>query len=147
MFKKLTLSLASVAVLSLLVACSNNQAQPQQSNSTPASQASSASSVTSTASSNSSEASVSQAATDANLDGTYKGKDEGNDITLTITGTSGTWTSVELDGEQESKPITVDVANKRLTVGDNFKFYTLNGNQLTLEDDDRDPTDTIILTK
>lgn len=147
MFKKLTLPLVSVAVLSLLVACSNNQAQPQQSNSTPASQASSASSVTSTASSNSSEASVSQAATDANLDGTYKGKDEGNDITLTITGTSGTWTSVELDGEQESKPVTVDVANKRLTVGDNFRFYTLNGNQLTLEDDDRDPTDTIILTK
>lgn len=141
MFKKFTLSLASVAVLSLLVACSSNTQKPSQ-QSTSASQTSSVSSTADMTSSTSSAAT-----TDATLDGTYKGTDEGDSITLTITGNTGTWTSLETDGEQESKPVTVDAAAQRLTVGDDVKFYTVNGNQLTLEDDDRDPSDTIVLTK
>ena len=28
-----------------------------------------------------------------------------------------------------------------------LKYYKLEGNQLTIEDDDRDPSDTIVLTK
>lgn len=144
MFKKFTLSLASVAVLSLLAACSGNQSQTQTQQSASSTQTSASSSATSSSEAMTSSEMTPQA---TNLDGTYKGTDEGDSITLTITGNSGTWTSQELDGEQEMKPVTVDAANQRLTVGDDIKFYSLNGNQLTLEDDDRDPMDTIVLTK
>lgn len=144
LFKKFTLSLASVAVLSLLVACSNNQAQtPTTSSTTTSTSSSVASSETSSSNASSSQSTTNQ----SNIDGTYTGTDEGDRITLEITGDKGTWTSVEPDGEQEIKPVTVDHANQRLTVGDDVKFYQLNGNQLTIEDDDRDPSDTITLTK
>ena len=82
-----------------------------------------------------------------NLDGTYKGTDETDQITLTLSGTTGTWEEVESDGEKESKPVTIHADNHTLTVGDDLKFYKLEGNQLTIEDDDRDPSDTIVLTK
>lgn len=132
--KKLTLSLASMAVLGLLAACSNQTAQ------TPASSASSQQV--------SSSSKDSQTSTQAeNLDGVYKGTDETDQITLTLSGTSGTWEEVERDGEKESKPVTVHAENHTLTVGDDLKYYTLEGNQLTIEDDDRDPSDTIVLTK
>ncbi|WP_314678300.1 SP_0198 family lipoprotein [uncultured Streptococcus sp.] len=82
-----------------------------------------------------------------NLDGIYKGTDETDQITLTLSGTSGTWEEVERDGEKESKPVTVHTDKHTLTVGDDLKYYKLEGNQLTIEDDDRDPSDTIVLTK
>ena len=82
-----------------------------------------------------------------NLDGTYKGTDETDQITLTLSGTTGTWEELESDGEKESKPVTVHADNHTLTVGDDLKYYKLEGNQLTIEDDDRDPSDTIVLTK
>ena len=135
--KKLTLSLASMAVLGLLAACSNQTAQ------TPASSASPQKVSSSTSSSKGSQT-ASQA---ENLDGTYKGTDENDQITLTLSGTTGTWEEVERDGERESKPVTVHANNHTLTVGDDLKYYTLEGNQLTIEDDDRDPSDTIVLTK
>ena len=53
----------------------------------------------------------------------------------------------EREGEKESKPVTVHADNHTLTVGDDLKYYKLEGNQLTIEDDDRDPSDTIVLTK
>lgn len=64
--KKLTLSLASVAVLSLLAACSNQKAQ------TPENSASSQQSSSKVSSSQSSETSKQT----EGLDGTYKGTDE-----------------------------------------------------------------------
>ena len=39
-----------------------------------------------------------------NLDGTYKGTDETDQITLTLSGTTGTWEELERD-EKESKPV------------------------------------------
>ena len=134
---KFTLSLASLAVLGLLAACSNQTAQ------TPANSASSQHVSSSTASSKGSQT-ASQA---ENLDGTYKGTDENDQITLTLSGTTGTWEEVERDGEKERKPVTVHADNHTLTVGDDLKYYKLEGNQLTIEDDDRDPSDTIVLTK
>ena len=128
--KKLTLSLASMAVLGLLAACSSQTAKTSASSS-------SSQKVSSCTSSSQAE----------NLDGTYKGTDETDQITLTISGTSGTWEEVERDGEKESKPVTVHADNHTLIVGDDLKYYTLEGNQLTIEDDDRDPSDTIVLTK
>ena len=137
---KFTLSLASLAVLGLLASCSNQTAQ------TPASSASSQQ-VASSASSASSSKDSQTASQAENLDGTYKGTDENDQITLTLSGTTGTWEEVERDGEKESKPVTVHADNHTLTVGDDLKYYKLEGNQLTIEDDDRDPSDTIVLTK
>lgn len=134
---KFTLSLASLAVLGLLEACSNQTAQ------TPANSASSQQVSSSTSSSKGSKT-VSQA---ENLDGTYKGTDENDQITLTLSGTTGTWEEVERDGEKVSKPVSIHADNHTITVGDDFKYYKLEGNQLTIEDDDRDPSDTIVLTK
>ena len=131
---KFTLSLASLAVLGLLASCSNQTAQ------TPASSASSQQ----VASSSKDSQTASQT---ENLDGTYKGTDETDQITLTLSGTTGTWEELERDGEKESKPVTVHTDNHTLTVGDDLKYYKLEGNQLIIEDDDRDPSDTIVLTK
>ena len=131
--KKLTLSLASMAVLGLLAACSNQKAQ------TPESSASTQQS--------SSVASSSASTQTEGLDGTYKGTHENDSITLTISGNTGTWEEVDADGEKESNSVTVDPDNQSLTVGDDLKYYKLDGNQLTIEDDDRDPNDTIVLTK
>lgn len=134
---KFTLSLASLAVLGLLAACSNQTAQ------TPANSASSQQVSSSTSSSKDSQT-ASQA---ENLDGTYKGTDENDQITLTLSSTTGTWEEVERDDEKESKPVTVHADNHTLTVGDDLKYYKPEGNQLTIGDDDRDPSDTIVLTK
>lgn len=128
--KKLTLSLASIAVLGLLAACSSQTAK------------------TSASSSSSQQVSSSTSSSQAeNLDGTYKGTDETDQITLTISGTSGTWEEVDNDGEKETRSVTVHADNHTLTVGDDTKSYTLQGNQLTIKDDDSDASDTIVLTK
>ncbi|MDU2328132.1 MAG: SP_0198 family lipoprotein, partial [Streptococcus salivarius] len=81
------------------------------------------------------------------LDGTYKGTDENDRITLTISRNTGTWEEDEADGEKESKPVTVNSDNQSLTIGDDTKYYKLDDNQLTIEDDDHDPNDTVVLTK
>ena len=62
-------------------------------------------------------------------------------------GNTGTWKEDEADSEKESKSVTVNPDNQSLTIGDDIKFYKLDGNKLTIEDDDRDPNDTIVLTK
>ena len=128
--KKLTLSLASMAVLGLLAACSSQTAKTS---------ASSASSQQVSSSTSSSQA--------GNLDGTYKGTDETDQITLTISGTSGTWEEVDNDGEKETRSVTVHADNHTLTVGDDTKSYTLEGNQLTIKDDDLVDSDPVVLTK
>ena len=133
--KKLTLSLTSMAVLGLLVACSNQKTQTSNSSSSTSTQQSS--SVASSSASTQTEG----------LDGTYKGTHENDSITLTISGNTGTWEEVDADGEKESNSVTVNPDNQSLTVGDDLKYYKLDGNQLTIEDDDRDPNDTIVLTK
>ena len=135
--KKLTLSLTSMAVLGLLVACSNQKTQTSNS---------SASTQQSSSVSSSSQSSEASKQTEG-LDGTYKGTDEDNSITLTISGNTGTWEEGEADGEKESNSVTVNPDNQSLTIGDALKYYKLDGNKLTIEDDDRDPNDTIILTK
>lgn len=135
--KKLTLSLASMAVLGLLAACSNQKAQ------TPESSASTQQSSSKVSASQSSEATKQT----EGLDGTYKGTDENHRITLTISGNTGTWEEDEAEGEKESKSVTVNPDNQSLTIGDDIKYYKLDGNQLTIEDDDHDPNDTLVLKK
>lgn len=153
---KFTLSIASVAILSLLVACGSNAQQASQS--AQSSQATSQQASDQTASSTTAESSQAQGATTpaqsqapspqpTDIDGTYKGQDEGDAITLVVTGTTGTWTDVERDGDQEIKQVRFDAANQQVIIGDDVKLYTVNGNQLTIDDMDRDPSDRIVLTK
>ena len=148
--KRFTLSLASLASLSLLVACSQRVQQPATQSQTQQTQQSQAAVSSSTENINQAATSSSQNAPEAqptNIDGTYTGQDEGDRITLVVTGTTGTWTQVETDGDQEIKQVSFDAANQRMIIGDDAKIYTINGNQMIIDDMDREASDRIVLSK
>ena len=151
--KRFTLSLASLASLSLLVACSQRVQQPathSQTQQTQQTQQSQPAASSSTENTNQATTSSSQNASEAqptNIDGTYTGQDEGDRITLVVTGTTGTWTQVETDGEQEIKQVSFDAANQRMIIGDDVKIYAINGNQMIIDDMDREASDRIVLSK
>ena len=138
--KKFTLSLASLASLSLLVACSPKEQV------TPSTQASTSTEVT-TAQSAETTVSSSTASSVTNIDGTYKGQDEGDSITLVVTGNTGTWTEVEADGVQEVKKVTFEPENQRVFIGDDIKVYVADGNQIIIDDMGREISDRIVLKK
>ena len=138
--KKFTLSLAALASLSLLVACS------PKTQSTPSSQAST-SAEASTSQKSETSASSSTASSVTNIDGTYKGQDEGDSITLVVTGNTGTWTEVEPDGDQEIKKVTFEPESQRVFIGDDIKIYVAEENQIIIDDMDRDVSDRIVLKK
>lgn len=150
--KAFTLSLVSLASLSLLVACSQRAQQLQQPAAQPQTQQTQQSQAASSSTENTNQAATSSSqnapeAQPTNIDGTYTGQDEGNRITLVVTGTTGTWTQVETDGDQEIKQVSFDPANQRMIVGDDAKIYTINGNQMIIDDMDRDASDRIVLSK
>ena len=66
---------------------------------------------------------------------------------MVVTGTTGTWTQVETDGDQKVKQITFDAANQRMIICDDVKIYAINGNQMIIDDMDREASDRIVLTK
>ena len=136
--KKITLSLATVASLSLLVACSSIA------KSTPSSQASTSQVSETSASSSATNANTNVA---SNIDGTYKGQDEDDSITLVVTGNTGTWTEVEADGDQEVKKVTFEPENQKVIIGDEVKMYVAEENQIIIDDMDRDVSDRIVLKK
>ena len=138
--KKFTLSLASLASLSLLVACSPKE------QAAPSTQASTSTEVT-TAQSAETTVSSSTASSVTNIDGTYKGQDEGDSITLVVTGNTGTWTEVEADGDQEIKKVTFEPENQRVFIGDDIKVYVADGNQMIIDDMGREISDRIVLKK
>ena len=138
--KKFTLSLASLASLSLLVACSPKE------QAAPSTQASTSTEVT-TAQSAETTVSSSTASSVTNIDGTYKGQDEGDSITLVVTGNTGTWTEVEANGDQEVKKVTFEPENQRVFIGDDIKVYVADGNQMIIDDMDREISDRIVLKK
>ena len=74
------------------------------------------------------------AAQPTNIDGTYTGKDENDQITLVVTGKTGTWTEVEADGDKEIKQVTFEPENQRVIIGDDVKIYAVNGNQMIIDD-------------
>ena len=150
--KTFTLSLASLASLSLLVACSQRAQQVQQPAAQPQTQQTQQSQAASSSTENTNQAATSSSqntpeAQPTNIDGTYTGQDEGDRITLVVTGTTGTWTQVETAGEQEIKQVSFDAANQRMIIGDDAKIYTINGNQMIIDDMDRDASDRIVLSK
>ena len=138
--KKFTLSLAALASLSLLVACS------PKAQSTPSSQASTSAEASISQKSETS-ASSSTASSVTNIDGTYTGQDDGDTITLVVTGNTGTWTEVEPDGNQEIKKVTFEPENQRVFVGDDIKVYVAEENQIIIDDMDREISDRIVLKK
>lgn len=138
--KIFTLSLATVASLSLLVACSSTT------KSTPSSQASTRSEASISQKSETS-ASSSTASSVTNIDGTYTGQDDGDTITLVVTGNTGTWTEVEPDSDQEIKKVTFEPENQRVFVGDDIKVYVAEENQIIIDDMDREISDRIVLKK
>ena len=138
--KKFTLSLAALASLSLLVACS------QKTQSTPSSQASTSAEASISQKSETS-ASSSTASSVTNIDGTYTGQDDGDTITLVVTGNTGTWTEVEPDGDQKIKKVTFEPENQRVFVGDDIKVYVAEANQIIIDDLDREISDRIVLKK
>lgn len=138
--KKFTLSLAALASLSLLVACS------PKAQSTPSSQASTSAEASISQKSETS-ASSSIASSVTNIDGTYTGQDDGDTITLVVTGNTGTWTEVEPDGDQKIKKVTFEPENQRVFVGDDIKVYVAEENQIIIDDMDREISDRIVLKK
>ena len=150
--KTFTLSLASLASLSLLVACSQRAQQVQQPAVQPQTQQTQQSQAASSSTENKNQAATSSSQNapevqPTNIDGTYTGQDEGDRITLVVTGTTGTWTQVETDGEQEIKQVSFDPANQRMIIGDDAKIYAINGNQMIIDDMDREASDRIVLSK
>ncbi len=83
------------------------------------------------------------------LDGTYKGMDEEDEITLVIKGNSGTWTEKEPNGKEKVKQVSIDPTNQRMTIGDDIERYMIDGKQLTIEDIEQEngENDTVVLTK
>lgn len=152
--KTFTLSIASLAILSLLAACgpkaqaptqqSAQQSSTQQSSTQQESSSSTATSASQPQASSSQDTTVAQP---TNIDGTYTGKDENDQITLVVTGKTGRWTEVEPDGDKEIQQVTFEPENQRVIIGDDVKIYTVNGNQLIIDDMDREASDRVVLTK
>lgn len=138
--KKFTLSLAVLASLSLLVACSTKEQR------TSASQTSTSSEVITNQISEATTSSATNATT-VNMDGTYKGQDEGDSITLVVTDNTGTWTEVEADGDQEIKKVTFEPESQRVFIGDDIKVYVADGDQMIIDDMGREISDRIVLKK
>ena len=148
--KTFTLSIASLAILSLLAACgpkeqASTQPSAQQSSTQQESSSSAATSASQPQASSSQDTAA--AAQPTNIDGTYTGKDENDQITLVVTGKTGTWTEVEPDGDKEIKQVSFEPENQRVIIGDDVKIYTVNGNQLIIDDMDRETSDRVVLTK
>ena len=145
--------MTTLASLSLLVACSQRTQQVQQ----PVAQSQTQQTQQSQPAVSSSTENTNQAATSSsqntvtaqptNIDGTYTGQDDGDRITLVVTGTTGTWTELESDGDQKVKQVSFDAANQRMIIGDDAKIYTINGNQMIIDDMDREASDRIVLSK
>ena len=142
--KKFTLSLATVASLSLLAACSSTT-KPASSSQASTSSEVSTSQVSETSASSSTTSSTADTAT--KIDGTYKGQDEGDSITLVVTGNTGTWTEVKANGDQEVKKVTFEPESQRVFIGDDIKIYVAEENQIIIDDMDREVSDRIVLKK
>ena len=148
--KTFTLSIASLAILSLLAACgpkeqASTQPSAQQSSTQQESSSSAATSASQPQASSSQDTTA--AAQPTNIDGTYTGKDENDQITLVVTGKTGTWTEVEPGGDKEIKQVTFESENQRVIIGDDIKIYAVNGNQMIIDDMDREAADRVVLTK
>ena len=142
--KKFTRSLATLASLSLLAACSSTT-QPAPSSQASTSSEGSTSQVSETSASSSTTSSKADTAT--KIDGTYKGQDEGDSVTLVVTGNTGTWTEVEANGDQEVKKVTFEPESQRVFIGDDIKIYVAEENQIIIDDMDREISDRIVLKK
>ena len=49
--------------------------------------------------------------------------------------------------KKEIKQVSFDAANQRMIIGDDVKIYAINGNQMIIDDMDREASDRIVLSK
>ena len=130
-----------IGLITLASCVKSNQTSPSSQfvSSSQSTTVSSESSASSTIAENSSE----------KLDGTYKGMDEEDEITLVIKGNSGTWTEKEPNGKEKVKQVSIDPTNQRMTIGDDIESYMIDGNRLPIEDIEQEngENDTVVLTK
>ena len=120
-----------------------------KSNQTSPSSQSVSSSQSTTVSSESSDSPTIAENSSEKLDGTYKGMDEEDEITLVIKGNGGTWTEKEPNGKEKVKQVSIDPTNQRMTIGDDIERYMIDGKRLTIEDIEQEngENDTVVLTK
>ena len=144
-WKQVTLPLMAGAAVLLLAACGNSGQTSQSASSSQSQAAVSSSAGTVSASSSSSASAVSEAASSSaagetsDLDGTYKASNnEGEELTLVLSGQGGTLTTREADGEQELEQVQLDPTNQTMVIGDDLMRYRIDGGQLTLEDLDQE---------
>ena len=121
---------------------------PKSNQTLPSSQSVSSSQSTTVSSESSDSPTIAENSSEK-LDGTYKGMDEEDEITLVIKGNSGTWTEKEPNGKEEVKQVSIDPTNQRMTIGDDIERYMIDGKQLTIEDIEQEngENDTVVLTK
>ena len=121
---------------------------PKSNKTLPSSQSVSSSQSTTVSSESSDSPTIAENSSEK-LDGTYKGMDEEDEITLVIKGNGGTWTEKEPNGKEKVKQVSIDPTNQRMTIGDDIERYMIDGKRLTIEDIEQEngENDTVVLTK
>lgn len=121
---------------------------PKSNQTLPSSQSVSSSQSTTVSSESSDSPTIAENSSEK-LDGTYKGMDEEDEITLVIKGNGGTWTEKEPNGKEKVKQVSIDPTNQRMTIGDDIERYMIDGKRLTIEDIEQEngENDTVVLTK
>ena len=121
---------------------------PKSNQTLPSSQSVSSSQSTTVSSESSASSTIAENSSEK-LDGTYKGMDEEDEITLVIKGNGGTWTEKEPNGKEKVKQVSIDPTNQRMTIGDDIERYMIDGKRLTIEDIEQEngENDTVVLTK
>lgn len=137
--KKFLIYTMLFAVSILLAACGkkSNVQTPTRVESSQTSASESSSTQGSSSQTSSTSATAQSAATE--LDGKYILQEADEEKTLTITNGTGTLESRSAeDGEVDTKQVTVNAADKTVTIGEEIKTYSLEGNILTLTESDGD---------
>ncbi|MCP1639510.1 hypothetical protein J2T50_001210 [Streptococcus gallinaceus] len=80
--------------------------------------------------------SQSSSTTATDIDGTYILEEMDETKTLTISKGQGSLETLEKDGEKEVEQVTVDTAKNQLRIGEDYHTYRLEGDKLTLTEDD-----------
>ena len=76
--------------------------------------------------------------------GPTKGQDEGDSITLVVTGNTGTWTEVEANGDKEVKKGPSNQKIRESLLETISRFMWAEENQIIIDDMDREASDRIV---
>lgn len=71
-----------------------------------------------------------------NLDGSYKTMEDGEQLVLTLTGTTGVLTREDAKGKRSSEQVSLDSSNQSMTIGKWETTYRLKEAELTITEKD-----------